>query len=144
MLAKNHCNHPTMKCRFCATELRDVFIDLTNCPPSNSFLAEEDLAMPEQFYPLKVFTCNNCFLVQIDEYKKSASIFNDQYVYFSSYSSSWLEHARQYTTMAIERFGLTPASKVIEIASNDGYLLQYFHQKNIPVMGSQPARNTAK
>lgn len=132
-----------MQCRFCKTELEHVFIDLVNSPPSNSFLNEEQLNEPEVFYPLKVYTCHNCFLVQIDEYKKSDAIFNSDYVYFSSFSKSWLEHAKKYTDQMVERFGLNEQSQVIEIASNDGYLLQYFKEKNIPVMGIEPTANTA-
>jgi hypothetical protein len=133
-----------MKCRFCKTELQHVFIDLVNSPASNSFLTKEQLNEPETFYPLKVFTCHQCFLVQVDEYKKSDAIFNSEYVYFSSYSTSWLQHAKLYTDLMIERFGFNEQSKVIEIASNDGYLLQYFREKNIPVMGIEPTANTAK
>ncbi len=133
-----------MQCRFCKTELHHVFVDLVNSPASNSFLAEEELNKPETFYPLKVFTCHNCFLVQIDEYKQSDDIFNNQYVYFSSYSTSWLKHAEKYTNMMIDRFHYDEKSLVIEIASNDGYLLQYFHQKNIPVLGIEPTENTAE
>src|SRR5690348_16333867 len=133
-----------MQCRFCKTELEHVFIDLFNSPPSNSFLTKEQLNEPEVFYPLKVYSCSNCFLVQIDEYKKSDAIFNNEYVYYSSYSSSWLAHAQRYVELMTERFGLNKDSQVIEIASNDGYLLQYFKQKNIPVLGIEPTANTAK
>jgi hypothetical protein len=133
-----------MLCRFCRTELKHEFIDLVNSPAANSFLTREQLNEPEAFYPLKVFTCHNCFLVQVDEYKKSDAIFNSEYVYFSSYSTSWLAHAREYTNRMVERFGFNTNSQVIEIASNDGYLLQYFHQKNIPVLGIEPTANTAK
>ncbi|NOT52324.1 MAG: class I SAM-dependent methyltransferase [Chitinophagaceae bacterium] len=133
-----------MLCRFCNTELQHVFIDLVNSPASNSFLAEEQLNEPEIFYPLKVYTCHNCFLVQVDEYKKSDAIFNSDYAYFSSYSSSWLAHAKKYTEKMVERFGYNENSQVIEIASNDGYLLQYFKEKNIPVMGIEPTENTAR
>ncbi len=133
-----------MNCRFCKSELKDVFIDLFNSPASNSFLSIEELNEPETFYPLKVYTCANCFLVQVDEYKKSDAIFDSNYVYFSSYSSSWLAHAKQYTDMMTERFGYNEDSLVIEVASNDGYLLQYFKEKNIPVMGIEPTANTAE
>ena len=133
-----------MLCRFCKEELKDVFIDLVNSPPSNSFLTMQQLNEPEVFFPLKVYTCNNCFLVQVDEYKKSDAIFDDEYVYFSSFSSSWLAHAKKYTEKMIDRFGFSDKSQVIEIASNDGYLLQYFKQKNIPVLGIEPTANTAK
>lgn len=133
-----------MECRFCKTELEYVFIDLVNSPASNSFLTHEQLNEPEVFYPLKVYTCHSCFLVQVDEYKKSDAIFNSDYVYFSSYSTSWLQHAKKYTDLMIEKFGFNEASQVIEIASNDGYLLQYFKEKNIPVMGIEPTANTAE
>jgi 2-polyprenyl-3-methyl-5-hydroxy-6-metoxy-1,4-benzoquinol methylase len=132
-----------MECRFCKTELEHVFIDLVNSPASNSFLSAEQLNEPETYFPLKVYTCHNCFLVQVDEYKKSDAIFNSDYVYFSSYSKSWLQHAKEYTELMIEKFGFDKSSRVIEIASNDGYLLQYFHQKGIPVLGIEPTANTA-
>jgi hypothetical protein len=133
-----------MQCRFCQTELEHVFIDLINSPASNSFLTKEQLNEPEVFYPLKVYTCSNCFLVQVDEYKKSDTIFNNEYVYYSSYSTSWLAHVKQYVEMMTERFKLNENSKVIEIASNDGYLLQYFKQKNISVLGIEPTANTSE
>ena len=132
-----------MQCRFCKTELQHVFIDLINSPASNSFLKREQLNEPEIFYPLKVYTCHTCFLVQIDEYKKSNAIFNDDYVYFSSYSTSWLRHAKEYAEMMIDRFKFSSSSRVIEVASNDGYLLQYFKEKDIPVLGIEPTKNTA-
>ena len=133
-----------MNCRFCKEELKNVFIDLINSPASNSFLTKEELNEPETFYPLKVYTCANCFLVQVDEYKKSDAIFDSNYAYFSSYSTSWLAHAKQYTDMMTERFGYNEDSLIIEVASNDGYLLQYFKEKNIPVMGIEPTANTAE
>ena len=133
-----------MQCRFCKTELEHVFIDLNNSPASNSFLTKEQLNEPETFFPLKVFTCPTCFLVQIDEYKKSDAIFDSNYVYFSSYSTSWLKHASNYADTMTERFGYNDQSQVIEIASNDGYLLQYFLQKGIKVMGIEPTANTAE
>jgi hypothetical protein len=133
-----------MKCRFCKTELKDVFIDLLNAPASNSFLSLEELNEPEIFFPLKVYTCHNCFLVQLDEYKKSGDIFNNEYVYFSSFSKSWLDHAKKYTEMMVNRFGFNQQSLIVEIASNDGYLLQYFKEKNIPVLGVEPTANTAE
>jgi hypothetical protein len=132
-----------MDCRFCKTELKDVFIDLVNSPASNSFLSYKQLNEPEVFYPLKVYTCHACFLVQIDEYKKSDTIFNEEYVYFSSYSKSWLAHAKAYTEKMIARFKLDEKSLVIELASNDGYLLQYFKEVNVPVLGIEPTANTA-
>jgi SAM-dependent methyltransferase len=133
-----------MRCRFCNTALKHVFIDLVNSPASNSFLTAEELNEPEMFYPLKVYACHNCFLVQVDEYKKSDKIFDSKYVYFSSYSKSWLKHAKDYTEMMVSRFGLNEQSRVVEIASNDGYLLQYFKGQQIPVLGIEPTANTAQ
>lgn len=133
-----------MRCRFCNTSLEHVFIDLVNSPASNSFLNAEELNEPEVFYPLKVYTCHNCFLVQVDEYKKSDKIFDSGYVYFSSYSKSWLKHAKEYTEMMVKRFGLTDRNRVVELASNDGYLLQYFKEQQIPVLGIEPTANTAE
>lgn len=132
-----------MQCRFCKTALTNVFIDLVNSPASNSFLTKEQLSEPETYFPLKVYTCHKCFLVQVDEYKKSDAIFDSNYVYFSSFSTSWLQHARKYTEMMTDRFGCNKNSLVIEVASNDGYLLQYFKEKEIPVLGIEPTANTA-
>ncbi len=133
-----------MNCRFCKQELKDIFIDLINSPASNSFLTKEELNEPEVFFPLKVYTCSNCFLVQVDEFKKSDAIFDNNYLYFSSYSKSWLAHAKSYTELMIERFGFNSSSLVVEVASNDGYLLQYFKEKNVPVLGIEPTANTAE
>ncbi|HEV3223248.1 MAG TPA: class I SAM-dependent methyltransferase [Puia sp.] len=132
-----------MQCRFCKTPLHHEFINLGNAPASNSFLTAEQLNEPEVFYPLRVFVCDNCFLVQIDEYKKSDAIFSNEYVYFSSYSTSWLAHAKDYVDMVEKRFSLNNNSLAVEIASNDGYLLQYFAEKNVPVLGIEPTTNTA-
>jgi cyclopropane fatty-acyl-phospholipid synthase-like methyltransferase len=132
-----------VKCRFCQNELTHEFIDLVNAPPSNSFLSLEELNEPEVFYPLKLFVCEKCFLVQIDEYKNSEEIFSDKYAYFSSFSSTWLEHARQYVEMITPRLGLNKEAFVVEIGSNDGYLLQYFKEKNIQCLGIEPAKSTA-
>lgn len=133
-----------MKCRFCNHELKYEFIDLVNSPPSNSFLTKEQLNEPETFYPLKLFVCEKCWLVQIDEYKSADEIFSQEYAYFSSYSTTWLQHAKSYVDMITEKLGLNPSSSVIEIASNDGYLLQYFQQKQIPCMGIEPTKSTAQ
>lgn len=132
-----------MTCRFCSNKLTHEFIDLVNSPASNSFLIKEQLNKPEISYPLKVYVCDRCFLVQIDEYQKSNEIFNDEYVYFSSYSKSWLEHAKDYVDLMVSRFKIHENSTVIEIASNDGYLLQFFKKRNIPVLGIEPTKNTA-
>jgi SAM-dependent methyltransferase len=133
-----------MNCRHCKTELHHVFVDLINCPPSNDMLKPEQLNEPEVFYPLKIFTCHTCLLVQVDEMRKANSIFNSEYTYFSSFSTSWLAHAKRYTDMMVERFGFNEKSLVIEIASNDGYLLQYFKEYKIPVLGVDPTANTAE
>jgi len=133
-----------MKCRHCGRELQYVFVDLFNSPPSNSYLSKEQLNEPEILYPLKLYVCEHCFLVQIDEYKKSTEIFNSDYAYFSSYSTSWLEHAKKYVNMITDKLNLGSNSFVIEIASNDGYLLQYFKEKNIPCLGIEPTASTAK
>src|SRR3972149_5896552 len=133
-----------MNCRFCKNILKHEFIDLVNSPPSNSYLTKEQLNDPEIFYPLKILICEKCFLVQIDEYKKSEEIFGENYAYFSSFSTSWLEHCRRYVDRVTDRFGYHEQSQVIEIASNDGYLLQYFKTKNIPVLGIEPSQNVAR
>lgn len=130
-------------CSFCNAPLTTEFVDLGSSPPSNSNVAAADLDKPETVYPLKVYVCDSCFLVQIGEHKRATEIFSVDYPYFSSFSQYWLDHARKYCEMAVERFGLGPSSRVIEIASNDGYLLQYFQEKNIPVLGIEPAEGTA-
>lgn len=133
-----------MNCRFCASPLSHIFIDLGQAPPSNSYLSADRLNEPEPFYPLKIFVCSKCFLVQVDEYKKASEIFDHTYAYFSSYSTSWLAHSKAYTDQMIHRFGYNQQSLVIEIASNDGYLLQYFKEKEVPVLGIEPTESTAK
>lgn len=133
-----------MNCRFCKAKLSKVFVDLVNAPASNSFLTQEQLNEPETFYPLKIYVCEECKLVQIDEYKKSDDIFDKDYAYFSSFSTSWLEHAKNYVDMMINKLSLNTNSIVTEIASNDGYLLQYFKEYNIPCIGVEPTSSTAK
>mgnify|MGYP000847427024 CR=1 FL=1 len=133
-----------MKCRFCGHTLENVFIDLINAPPSNSYLTKEQLNEPEIYFPLKVFVCEHCWLVQLDEYKKSDEIFSEDYAYFSSYSKSWVKHAEDYVEMICKRLSLNKSSKVMEIASNDGYLLQFFVVKGIPCLGVEPSAGTAK
>jgi 2-polyprenyl-3-methyl-5-hydroxy-6-metoxy-1,4-benzoquinol methylase len=130
-------------CRFCSAELRHTFVDLGVSPLSNSYLKREDLNRMEPFYPLHARVCGQCFLVQLEEFESPENIFSD-YAYFSSYSESWLRHARGYTNLMRERFGLSQSSQVVEIASNDGYLLQYFVEKRIPVLGIEPAANVAR
>jgi len=133
-----------MKCRFCGNTLERVLIDMVNAPPSNSYLTKEQLNEPEVCFPLKVLVCENCWLVQIDEYKSSDEIFCEDYAYFSSYSRSWVKHAENYVEMICKRLSLSNSSKVMEIASNDGYLLQFFVAKNIPCFGVEPSSGTAK
>jgi len=133
-----------MNCRFCKETLKQEFVDLVNSPPSNSYLAAGELNEPEIYYPLKIYVCNKCFLVQIDEYKKAGDIFSKDYAYFSSFSSSWLAHSKRYTLEMIERFGFNSDSLVVEIASNDGYLLQYFKEKGVRVLGIEPTESTAR
>jgi SAM-dependent methyltransferase len=129
-------------CRFCDTTLTHSFCDLGMSPLSNSFVSAERLNAMEPFYPLHAFVCEACFLVQLDEFESPEEIFSD-YVYFSSYSDSWLEHSRQYAEAMTQRLGLDATSQVVEIASNDGYLLQYFAKSGIPVLGVEPAANVA-
>lgn len=131
-----------MKCRFCGKELNEVFLDLVNAPPSNAYLREDQLNEPEKYYPLKIMVCDNCRLVQVDEYASSLDIFDNDYLYFSSYSTSWVEHARQYVEMITQRLRLSDKSNVMEIASNDGYLLQFFVKKGIPCIGVEPSTST--
>ncbi|MCX5796844.1 MAG: class I SAM-dependent methyltransferase [Elusimicrobia bacterium] len=133
-----------MKCRFCGNALSHVFLDLGTCPLSNAFLSKERLDLPEVYYPLKLFTCDKCFLVQVAEQKAARDIFSGDYIYFSSYSKLWLNHARNYVAMISRRLELNQSSLVIEVASNDGYLLQFVKEKGIPCLGIEPAASTAE
>ena len=130
-------------CRFCASPLEAVFADLGMSPLANSYLRPEQDNQMEPFYPLRALVCGTCFLVQLEEFESPSHIFSD-YAYFSSYSSSWLEHCRRYVDDMVERFGYDGASHVVEIASNDGYLLQYFKERGVPVLGVEPAANVAE
>ena len=130
-------------CRFCSSVLRCSFVDLGVSPLANSYLKAEQLHQMEAFYPLHVYVCESCYLVQLPVFQSPEDIFDD-YAYFSSYSESWLKHAKDYTDLMIERFGFDHNSQIIEIASNDGYLLQYFKEKSIPILGIEPAKNVAK
>src|SRR4030042_2111413 len=125
-------------CRFCGKDLKHVFVDLGISPLANSYLKAEELDVMEPHYPLKVYVCEACFLVQLPEWESPEKIFGD-YAYFSSYSETWLKHAKDYTDLMVARFGFHPQRLVMEIASNDGYLLQYFKEKGIPVLGIEPA-----
>jgi len=130
-------------CRFCGAELETTFADLGMSPVSNAFLKADQTNRMEPFYPLHAYVCGRCFLVQLEQFEPPDAIFGDDYAYFSSYSDSWLDHARRYVESALPRFGLDGDSQVVEIASNDGYLLQYFVQAGIPVLGVEPAKNVA-
>jgi hypothetical protein len=129
-------------CRFCRSTLIHTFVDLGMSPLCESYINAEQLNHMEPFYPLHVYVCDQCFLVQLLEYVTPEDIFSE-YAYFSSYSESWKQHAREYVEMAIERFRLHEKSQVIELASNDGYLLQYFLERNISILGVEPAANVA-
>jgi 2-polyprenyl-3-methyl-5-hydroxy-6-metoxy-1,4-benzoquinol methylase len=133
-----------VKCRFCKTELHDLFLDLGSAPPSNAFLSPADLNEAESYFALRLFTCRNCFLVQVDEVQKHEQIFSSDYLYFSSFSRSWLQHAENYVNDVIERLSMDGNSLAMEIASNDGYLLQYLKQHQIPCIGIEPTASTAK
>jgi len=133
----------TQKCRYCSSELNTLFADLGMSPLANSYLAPDRLNEMEPFYPLRVFVCEKCLLVQAQEFEAPENIFSD-YAYFSSYSDSWVDHARSYTGMIIERMALNRENRVLEIASNDGYLLQFFLEHQIPVLGIEPAANIAE
>jgi len=130
-------------CRFCNHPLTEVFADLGSSPLANSYLASEQMAHMEPFYPLCAYVCDACFLVQLPMFETAQAIFSD-YAYFSSFSESWLQHAKAYTAMMVDRFNLDASKQVIEIASNDGYLLQYFKERGIPVLGVEPAKNVAE
>ena len=130
-------------CRFCDTPLTHVMIDLGMSPLCESNLTADQLNHMEPFYPLKVWVCSKCFLAQLEEYVSPEEIFTE-YGYFSSYSDSWLQHAKNYTDLMINKYKLSKDDQVIELASNDGYLLQYFAEKGIPIQGVEPAKNIAK
>jgi SAM-dependent methyltransferase len=132
-----------MKCRHCQTELHDTFIDLGFSPPSNAYLRQEDLLRPETYYPLRVMVCRSCWLVQTQDYAHHDQLFESDYAYFSSTSTSWLKHAADYVGMIVARLKLDQHSKVVELAANDGYLLQYVKQRDIPCLGVEPTTSTA-
>jgi hypothetical protein len=140
---KNESKTKSFVCRFCKAELHHTFVDLGMSPLCESFLRPEQVNQMESFYPLHVFVCEQCFLVQLEEFVSPDKIFTE-YAYFSAYSDSWLEHARHYTEQMIDRFHLNGKSLVVELASNDGYLLQYFVKSKVPVLGIEPAVNVAK
>jgi SAM-dependent methyltransferase len=133
-----------MKCRHCQAELSLQMMDLGSSPPSNAYLSASQLTEPETWYPLRVFTCTNCWLVQTEDYAHYAELFSSEYAYFSSYSTSWLAHSRRYVEQVTQRFGLTGGSHVVEVAANDGYLLQYVKEAGIPCTGIEPTASTAR
>jgi SAM-dependent methyltransferase len=133
----------TASCRFCGAPLEIVFADLGMTPLANSYLRPEQANAMEPFYPLRALVCGSCLLVQLEQFETPEAIFSD-YAYFSSYSTTWLEHSRRYAEQMIERWGLDDKSHVVELASNDGYLLQFFVQHGIPVLGVEPAANVAE
>jgi SAM-dependent methyltransferase len=133
-----------MNCRHCGTLLRQPFLDLGSAPPSNAYLTEETLHAPEQWFPLRVMVCEQCLLVQTEDFSAAETLFSADYAYFSSFSDTWLAHAKAYVQAMISRFSLGPQSMVIEIAANDGYLLQYVQQAEIPCLGVEPTEGTAR
>ncbi len=132
-----------MKCRHCQTELNLSLIDLGAAPPSNAYLTLHRLSAPEKYYPLRVLVCEECWLVQTEDYANADELFPPDYAYFSSFSGSWLAHAEQYVARMIDRFSLTADSYIIEVAANDGYLLQYVKANSIPCLGIEPTSSTA-
>ena len=134
---------PERHCRFCGAILKHTFINLGMSPNANTYLKPSQLSEMEPFYPLHVYVCGACFLVQLEEFESPERMFTE-YAYFSSYSETWLRHASSYADLVVERFGLNGGSQVVEIGSNDGYLLQYFIMKGIPVLGVEPAANVAE
>ena len=133
-----------MNCRHCQTALEHIFLDLGFAPPSNAYLSKEALAKPELYFPLKLYVCHNCWLVQTKDYASADELFAPDYAYFSSTSSGWLKHAEEYVNMITSRLKLNQESLVIEVASNDGYLLKNFVNQNIPCLGIEPTKSTAE
>jgi hypothetical protein len=133
-----------MNCRHCRAPLTLTFVDLGSAPPSNAYLTSASLKKAELWYPLRVLVCSDCRLVQTEDYAGASEIFTDTYAYFSSYSRSWLEHAEKYVTTVVDRFRLNERSLVVELAANDGYLLQYVQTRGIPCIGIEPTASTAK
>jgi SAM-dependent methyltransferase len=133
-----------LKCRHCAAELDRVCLDLGSAPPSNAYLSEATLRAPELWYPLRLLVCERCWLVQTEDHAGREALFGDDYAYFSSFSTSWLAHAEAYVEAMRERFGLSRASLVSEVAANDGYLLRYVQQAGIPCYGIEPTASTAR
>jgi SAM-dependent methyltransferase len=133
-----------MKCRHCKAEVYLTLIDLGSAPPSNAYLTELTLRQPEKWFPLKVLVCESCWLVQTEDFAGREELFNEEYAYFSSFSSTWLDHAKRYVQDMIQRFNLNEDCYVVEVAANDGYLLQYVRDAGIPCLGIEPTANTAR
>jgi SAM-dependent methyltransferase len=132
-----------MKCRHCSAELQHTFIDLGSAPPSNAYLTDVTLRAPEKWYPLKVLVCEQCWLVQTEDFANADELFDSEYAYFSGFSTSWLKHSEHYVEEMSERFALGAKSHVVEVAANDGYLLQYVLNRRIPCTGVEPTSSTA-
>lgn len=133
-----------MKCRHCGSDLHLPFLDLGNAPPSNAYLTEAAVRAPEIWFPLRLLVCGTCWLVQTEDHAGREALFTQDYAYFSAFSTSWLAHAQQYVQAMTTRFGLTATSRVVEIAANDGYLLQYVQAAGIPCYGVEPTASTAQ
>jgi 2-polyprenyl-3-methyl-5-hydroxy-6-metoxy-1,4-benzoquinol methylase len=132
-----------MKCRHCASELKLPMVDLASAPPSNSYLTQQTLHTPEKWFPLRVLVCEECWLVQTEDFAQADQLFDAEYAYFSSFSTSWLAHSEHYVNHMIARFNLDAQSHVVEVAANDGYLLQYVKARGIPCSGVEPTSSTA-
>ncbi len=132
-----------MKCRHCSSDLRLPLVDLGSAPPSNSYLTEQTLHAPEKWFPLRVLVCEECWLVQTEDFAQANELFDADYAYFSGFSTSWLAHSERYVSDMCSRFGLGSHSHVVEVAANDGYLLQYVQARNIPCTGVEPTTSTA-
>ncbi|AFY83098.1 class I SAM-dependent methyltransferase [Oscillatoria acuminata] len=132
-----------MKCRHCGSELKLPLVDLGSAPPSNAYLTEQTLHAPERWFPLRVLVCESCWLVQTEDFAQADVLFDADYAYFSGFSSSWLAHCDRYVSEMVEHFGLNPDSYVVEVAANDGYLLQYVQGRGIPCLGIEPTASTA-
>ena len=132
-----------MKCRHCGSELQLPLVDLGSAPPSNAYLTEQSLHAPEKWFPLRVLVCEQCWLAQTEDFAQADELFDADYAYFSGFSSSWLAHSERYVADMAARFGLNATSHVVEVAANDGYLLQYVQARNIPCTGVEPTASTA-
>ncbi|MDP2030663.1 MAG: class I SAM-dependent methyltransferase [Thiobacillus sp.] len=132
-----------MKCRHCGSELKLPLVDLGSAPPSNAYLTEQTLHAPEKWFPLRVLVCEHCWLAQTEDFAQANDLFDAEYAYFSGFSSSWLAHSERYVADMVARFDLNADSHVVEVAANDGYLLQYIKARNIPCTGVEPTASTA-